>query len=127
MISWGGWKAALLSADLALWFIRPPQPSIRDSAEIDWLRRDAEKRLLQFQALDDIDALQARVDRFATSAGAPPGDWAALVRAGALRGIPADPTGAPYQLDLRGRVSLSSGSALFPLPIEPRRLAPPIS
>lgn len=101
--------------------------SIRESAEIDWLRRDAEKRLLQFQALDDIDALQARVDRLATSLGAPPGDWMALVRAGALRGVPADPAGAPYQIDAQGRVSLSTGSPLFPLPTEPRRLSRPSS
>ncbi len=99
--------------------------SIRDSAEIDWLRRDAEKRLLQFQALDDIDALQARADRLATILGVPPGDWTALVRAGALGGIPADPTGTPYLIDAGGRVSLSSASPLFPLPSEPRRLSPP--
>lgn len=101
--------------------------SIRESAEIDWLRRDAERRLLQFQALDDIDALQARVDRLATSLGAPPGDWMALVRAGALRGVPADPAGAPYQIDAQGRVSLSTSSPLFPLPTEPRRLSRPSS
>lgn len=101
--------------------------SIRESAEIDWLRRDAEKRLLQFQALDDIDALQARVDRLATSLGAPPSDWMALERAGALRGVPADPAGAPYQIDAQGRVSLSRSSPLFPLPTEPRRLSRPNS
>jgi hypothetical protein len=38
---------------------------IRESAEIDWLRRDAERRLAQLQVLDDIDALQKRVDAFA--------------------------------------------------------------
>ena len=101
--------------------------SIRQSAEVDWLRRDAEKRLLQFQALDDIDALQQRADRLAANLGAPPSDWAVLVRAGALRGIPADPSGTPYEIDTLGRVSLSKSSPLSPLPAEPKRLVPPVS
>jgi len=101
--------------------------SIRQSAEVDWLRRDAEKRLLQFQALDDIDALQQRADRLAANLGAPPSDWAVLVRAGALRGIPADPSGTPYEIDTLGRVSLSNSSPLSPLPAEPKRLVPPAS
>jgi len=39
--------------------------SIRDSAEIDWLKEDAERRLAQLNALDQIDALQAKIDEFA--------------------------------------------------------------
>jgi hypothetical protein len=101
--------------------------SIRESAEVDWLRQDAEKRLLQFQALDDIDALQARADRLAASLGAPPSDWTALVRAGALRAIPADPAGTPYQIDTLGRVSVSDRSPLHPLPTEPGRRSRPQS
>ena len=31
--------------------------AIRESAEIDWLRKDAERRLVQLQALDMADAL----------------------------------------------------------------------
>ena len=88
--------------------------SIRQSAEVDWLRRDAEKRLLQLQALDDIDALQQRVDRLAASLGTPPTDWAALVRAGALRGIPADPAGTPYQIDARAASRSRKSSPLSP-------------
>ncbi len=100
--------------------------SIRQSAEVDWLRRDAEKRLLQFQALDDIDALQARADRLAAARGAPPTEWTALIRAG-LRGVPVDPTGTPYDIDQQGRVSLSRSSPLFPLPTEPKRVMRPPS
>ena len=33
--------------------------AIRESAEIDWLRNDAERRLLQLDAVDVIDQLQA--------------------------------------------------------------------
>jgi hypothetical protein len=92
--------------------------AIRESAEIDWLRRDAERRLEQLRALDQIDALQRVVDRFAAEAGGPPDDWTALVRARALPGIPVDPTGTQYGL-VAGRVGLSASSTLAPLPDAP--------
>jgi hypothetical protein len=95
---------------------------IRESAEIDWLRRDAERRLAQLQVLDDIDALQKRVDAFASRPGGPFTDWASLVRAGAFPGVPVDPTRTPYELDADGRVRLSSASSLWPLPDEPMLL-----
>jgi hypothetical protein len=96
--------------------------SIRQSADNDWLRTDAERRLLQLRAMDEIDALQQRVDRFTTATGAPPADWAAL------RAIkpPPDPTGTPYELE-HGHVKLSIRSMLFPLPDEPMRGALPPS
>jgi len=43
--------------------------AIRESAEVDWLRQDAERRLIQLRALDDIDALQARVTAFLQRTG----------------------------------------------------------
>jgi hypothetical protein len=96
--------------------------SIRESADNDWLRTDAERRLLQLRAMDEIDALQQRVDRFAQATGLPPADWAAMRAIKA----PADPTGTPYELE-HGRVRLSSRSVLFPLPEEPAREALPPS
>ena len=59
---------------------------ILQTAEVDWLRQQAEHRLLQLDALDQIDALQRAVDRFVASPGHPPLDWAALVRARMLPG-----------------------------------------
>jgi hypothetical protein len=100
--------------------------SIRQSAEIDWLRRDAERRLLQLNALDQIDQLQAAVNRYMASAGAPPPDWEPIIRAEQWRGRPLDPTGAPYALGADGRVDVATDSALYPLPVEPRG-APPAS
>jgi hypothetical protein len=99
--------------------------AIHESAEIDWLRRDAERRLMQLQALDEIDALQAALDLAVRAEGgaAPASSWAPLQRAGRLRGAPADPTGVPYEIDGAGRVKLSRGSSLFPLPDEPQRRA----
>jgi hypothetical protein len=97
--------------------------AIAESAESDWLKHDAERRLVQLSALDQIDALQARVDAFVKGASRPPADWLALVRARALPGVPVDPTGTPYELD-GGRVHLSQQSSLFPPPEEPAAAAP---
>ena len=98
---------------------------IRQSADIDWLKKAAEHRLLQLRALDQIDAIQSSLDAFARGSGRPPGDWAALVRLRVVRGIPLDPSGVPYVLTPEGRARLSQSSTLFPLPAEPQRLGPP--
>jgi hypothetical protein len=93
--------------------------AIRQTTEIEWLRKDAERKLAQLRALDDIDALQRVVDAVTARDGAPPADWTALVRARALRGIPLDPAGTPYTLKSDGRVMLSESSPLWPLLVEP--------
>jgi hypothetical protein len=98
--------------------------ALYQSAEIDWLRRDAERRLAQLQVLDDLDALQAIVDRLAAARATAPQGWDEAVRAGLLRRTPLDPTGRPYLIDPDGRVRPSPDSRLLPLPVEPRRLAP---
>jgi tetratricopeptide (TPR) repeat protein len=99
--------------------------AIRQSAEIDWLRRDADRRLAQLQALDQIDELQKIVDRYTASTGDRPDGWAPIVRLQGWRGVPADPSGAPFELS-GGRVALSPASTLAPLPDEPSRMiAPP--
>jgi tetratricopeptide (TPR) repeat protein len=101
--------------------------AIRESAEVDWLKHDAERRLLQLQALDTIDALQAMVDGFAAATGHVPTDWLPLVRARVFPRIPVDPQQTPYELDGAGRVHLSTKSPIFPLPDEPKRLVAPPS
>ena len=99
--------------------------AILQSAEVGWLRQDAERRLLQLRALDDIDALQGGVDDYTRRVGQPPPDWATLVRAGAVRGVPLDPGRTPYELGTDGRIHLSPSSPLYPLPAEPaRQIAP---
>ena len=92
--------------------------AILQSAEVDWLRKDAKRRLVQLQALDLMDALQRAVDDYARRTGEKP-DWEALVRARVLRGIPIDPTGTPFELTPAGRVQLSPSSSLWPPPDEP--------
>jgi len=92
--------------------------SILRSADNDWLRREAERRLTQLQALDVIDMLQRVVDEYHARTGETP-DWGGLIRARAVRGIPLDPTGQPYELTRTGRVMLSQRSRLWPPPEEP--------
>jgi hypothetical protein len=97
--------------------------SIRQSAEIEWLRNEAERRLAQLTALDTIDQLQTIVDAVTARDGRPPTDWGPVVRAMRWRGIPGDPTGTAYEIDASGRVRISPRSRLFPLPVEPQRLS----
>ena len=100
--------------------------AIRQSAEIDWLRQDAERRLLQLRALDEIDALQQRVDAFARNGAQPLAGWQSLVRARVLPpGVPVDPSRTPYELTPEGRVHISAASPLSPLPEEPQRIDAP--
>jgi hypothetical protein len=97
--------------------------AIRETADVEWLRKDAERRLMQLDAMDFIGQVQAAVDR-ARDAGVPPESWEQLVRAGALRGVPVDPTHTPLTLDRSGIVQLSPQSPLFPLPEEPQHAIP---
>jgi hypothetical protein len=97
--------------------------AIRETAEIDWLKHDAERRLLQLQALDTIDALQRAADAYSQRTGQA-ADFDALTRARVLRGYPLDPSGTPFELK-GGRVRLSPSSSLWPLPDEPDSARPP--
>jgi tetratricopeptide (TPR) repeat protein len=91
-------------------------------SEEAWLRRGAERALLQLQALDEIDELEAVIRRFPPPSG-DPHTWVALVRRGVLLRVPLDPAGAPFDLDPgTGRVTLSSQSPLYPPPDVTRRL-----
>lgn len=99
--------------------------SIRQSAEIDWLRRDAERRLMQLDVMDFLPGPQRAVDRWIEANGTPPPDWDTLIKAGLLPGVPADATRTPYVIDPSGRVVLSPGSSLYPLPDEPKRIGSP--
>lgn len=83
------------------------------TADLDWLREAAMFRLRQLAALDDIDALTAQLDRIR---GRGELSWATLVRAGALAGVPVDPTGVPYEITAGGAVVLGATSSLAPLP-----------
>jgi tetratricopeptide (TPR) repeat protein len=91
-------------------------------SEEAWLRRNAERSLLQLQALDQIDQLEAMVHKNPLPGGQQY-DWSDLVKRGVLPGQPVDPAGTPYTLDpVTGSIRVSAQSPLFPMPEEPRRL-----
>jgi tetratricopeptide (TPR) repeat protein len=71
-----------------------------ETANNEYARVAALNKLSQLKAIEDIEQLQAALDR------------------GVLRGLPRDPAGFPYIIN-NGRVDLSRDSTLFPLPIEP--------
>lgn len=96
-----------------------------ETADNDWLREQAQLRLAQLDAMDQIDELEAIVAAYGARTGRRPVSWRALVDAGLLRGVPQDPTGLPYELDDQaGAVTLSLDSRLRPLPTEPPGGAP---
>ena len=80
---------------------------VAKTADLEWFRVEAQRRLLQLDAMDQIDRLQAFVSTSGT-----------LPRV-------ADPTGTPYVLD-RGVFTVDRRSKLFPLPTESTPKAPPL-
>jgi hypothetical protein len=85
-------------------------------SEEAWLRRNAEHSLLQLQAMDQIDQLEAFVKRFPPPAGEHY-TWDDYLRRRLLIRQPVDPLGAQYVLDpVTGRVTVSPQSPLFPMP-----------
>ena len=93
------------------------------SADNDWMRKNAQRRHLQLDALDQIDELTRIVESARRAGMDAPWTWASLFANGTLRRVPLDPTGAPYAIDLTtGAVGVDRGSPLAPLPVEPRRV-----
>ena len=91
---------------------------IYETVDDTWVRNNAQLKLQQLQALDEMDALAAMVARFGQLRGVPPRSWLELVAMRWLRGVPLDPSGTPYELkpDAPGGVALSEKSSLHPLP-----------
>jgi hypothetical protein len=87
-------------------------------ADEAWLRGQAEFRLRQLDAMDQIDALGGALRRHRARLGAWPATWSAL---GFPPGKPIDPDGFPYSLDpSSGSVTLDAASTLNPLPHDDR-------
>ena len=90
---------------------------IARTAEDEWFRNEARRRLQQLDAMDQLDQLRTVAARFSEQRGAPASDWSELRAAGYLKGTPVDPTGTPYRLDA-GVVTLDRSSRLWPLPAQ---------
>jgi hypothetical protein len=90
---------------------------IARTAEDEWFRNEARRRLQQLDAMDQLDQLRRLTARFTDERGAPAADWSDLRAAGYLKGTPIDPTGTPYRLEA-GVVTLDRSSRLWPLPAD---------
>jgi hypothetical protein len=94
---------------------------LMESSDTAWIRANAERRLLQLDAMDMIDQLNVIADRYAAREGRVAQSWQALVPAERLRGIPVDPAGHAFVINpATGRIGLAPDSPLAPLPEEPR-------
>lgn len=89
-------------------------------SEQEWLRRTAQRSLLQLDALDRIDQIETKIRMSPLEGGQY--SWQELVRRRILPGIPIDPTSTPFDIDAAtGRVTVSRDSPLFPMPDTQRR------
>ena len=110
MLSRGGDR----QASRAMW------QQLAASDDNEWLRQTAELRLLQLDAMEQIDTLERVVNEFARATGKLPASWEQVAGLGLVRGIPLDPAGTPYTLDFTsGDVTVAVWSKLHPLPTEP--------
>jgi hypothetical protein len=100
--------------------------ALLQSAENDFMREDAARRLRQLDAIDARDTLRAIVWKYKAAHAGEPVTWRALIAAGLLREAPRDPDGFPFALSPAGEVSVDPSSTLNPLPIEPApKMEPP--
>jgi hypothetical protein len=91
---------------------------ILTSSDEEWLRAQAQFRLRQLDAMDQIETLETLARRYHQQTQSWPRSWAAL---GVVRGTPADPDGFPYQLNPdTGAVTLDPASTVNPLPMDER-------
>ncbi|MGH9454366.1 MAG: hypothetical protein ACRD2O_10410 [Terriglobia bacterium] len=83
---------------------------IYQHAENDSIRHSALDHLATFKAREEMDAIDGLITDYRAREGRAPASLRDLVAAGFLRGIPQDPSGAPYTLGPDGHAQLSSQS-----------------
>jgi hypothetical protein len=71
---------------------------IRDSTQDKLIKDNAENHLLSLRVEEDLFHLDEWVAEYKARHGNYPRNWADMVAAGMVRGVPADPTGAAYLL-----------------------------
>lgn len=100
-----------------------------ETAEHEWVKNNAQLKLMQLDALDGMDALAGLVRRYTTDTGRFPDSWAALGALGWLRGVPTDPSGTAFVLDRSqpGGVAVAPSSPLYPIPAAFTKKAGPTS
>ena len=110
--------------------------AIVETADNDFMKKDALRRLRQLDTMDDMDLLREIVRRYRERMpGARPVTWQTLIAARILRGVPQDRDGFDFTLDpVTGDIRLDAQSSLAPLPTEtpdaqspsPTRCHPPV-
>ena len=84
-----------------------------NSAQDEHTRTAAARHLAGLKADEDIEQLQALVEKFRQQTGQPARSLRDLIHAGLLPGVPVDPAGFPYRLAPSGRVLLHPRSPLL--------------
>ena len=86
-------------------------------SDMPFIQRQAELRLQQLDAMDQIAELTLVLQRFIDREHRVPQSWQELAAAEHLPRVPADPTGVPFVFDPRvGYIDVSRRSTLWPLP-----------
>jgi hypothetical protein len=85
---------------------------IYQTAGNDAIRKSATEHLAALKAYEDIQSLNRLLARYKKDEGRPARSLEALVDAGFLRALPADPSGAPYRVGPDGEAALSPGSSI---------------
>ncbi len=96
--------------------------ALAQSDENEFMKKDAQRRLRQLDALDQVDQLNRIVSTVKEKGAVAPFTWERFIRSHILRRVPTDPDGFPYRLDEQtGSVTVNPASSLNPLPTEPQR------
>ena len=96
------------------------------ASDMEYLRTQAQHRLMQLDTLDTIDRLTPLLQRFIDRERRTPKSWQELVAAERLPGVPADSTGVNLVFDpVVGHIDVSRKSALWPLPGQPAKVRLP--
>lgn len=80
--------------------------SLYETTDNDDIRANAAKHLRALQVDEEVSLLEKLASGFRERTGRWPANWAEMVAAGFLRGVPIDPTRKPYRLAPGGRVLL---------------------
>jgi len=86
--------------------------SLYETTENADIRANAAKHLLALQVDEEVSLLEKLAIGFHERSGRWPANWAEMVAAGYLRGVPLDPTRRPYRLTPGGRVLVQVPEAL---------------
>ena len=89
------------------------------TGEEGFVRREAQRRLVELDAIEEVLRLRALTQEYERRHGDPPATWEDMIRDGALRRVPTDPAGFPYALNpWWGFVSVDERSPMWPLALD---------